>query len=192
MSVAPVQVPVAFLFICTAAQVGSEVGSDGSSWACVNTRGKSGYFPPARGFFYCPLFLTQNRPLKNIGHSHSSPVAQRVLCICLLTKYFCVMACVYCDSYKLGKKHECAGGNTSAVSQKCSLESSPDNRLQKHWGPAFPYTADLKLADRTQTSHFVQTCCTNFAVIPKTTHRPEPLGSLKHSRDTTWLNRSRN
>ena len=73
MSVAPVQVPVAFLFICTAAQVGGEVGSDGSSWACVNThpgsRGESGCFPPARGFFYCPLFLTQNRPLKNIGHS---------------------------------------------------------------------------------------------------------------------------
>lgn len=73
MSVAFVQVPVAFLFICTAAQVGSEVGSDGSSWACVNThpgsRRESGYFPPARGFFYCPLFLTQNRPLKNIGHS---------------------------------------------------------------------------------------------------------------------------
>lgn len=73
MSVAFIQVPVAFLFICTAAQVGGEVGSDGSSWACVNThpgsRGESGYFPPARGFFYYPLFLTLNRPLKNIGHS---------------------------------------------------------------------------------------------------------------------------
>lgn len=49
MSAALVQVPAAFLFICTAAQVGGEVGSEGSSWACVNTRrgsgGESGYFP---------------------------------------------------------------------------------------------------------------------------------------------------
>lgn len=46
-------------------------------------------------FFYRPLFLARNRPLKKHWTlSHGSPVARRVLCICLLTKYFCVMACV--------------------------------------------------------------------------------------------------
>lgn len=70
MSVAVIQVPVAFLFICTAAQVGGEVGFGGSSWACVNTSWEprcKRLFSAGEGiFFYCPLFLTQNQPLKTL------------------------------------------------------------------------------------------------------------------------------
>lgn len=88
-------------------------------------------FSSNEGIFLLPIvFNTESTSLKHWTLSHCSPVAQRVLCICLLTKYFCVMACVYWDSCKLEKKHECAGGNISPISCKCSLESSPDTSLK--------------------------------------------------------------
>lgn len=56
------------------------------------------------------------------------------------------MACVYCDSYKLEKKHECAGRNISHISRKCSLERSPDTGL-KHTGDLFSLTGNLRNAE---------------------------------------------
>lgn len=68
------------------------------------------------------------------------------------------MACVYCDSYKLEKKHECAGGNIAPISRKCSLETSPDAGLKKHWRPevffffSSPFSANLRRPDWAQAS----------------------------------------
>lgn len=56
------------------------------------------------------------------------------------------MACVYCDSYKLEKKHKCAGGNISHISRKCSPDSSPDTGF-KHTDDLFSLTANLRNAD---------------------------------------------
>lgn len=76
------------------------------------------------------------------------------------------MACVYWDSYKLEKKHECAGGNISPISCKCSLESSPDTSLKNTDHLCFPslQTSDMwtKLESYTFSPKLL-----HFSSIPK-------------------------
>lgn len=103
----------------------------------------SSWEPRRNRLFSCPLFLTGNRPLENIGRSHGSPVACRVLCICLLTKYFCVMACVYRVSHKLGKERQRAGFMQSVPRKASGTIGSFNERINEHLRFGSPHASLL-------------------------------------------------
>ena len=83
-----------------------------------------------------------------------------MLCIRRLTKYFCVMACVYRHSCKLGKNRRGAGGNRAAFTQllvgKLSgyqLNKDPQTdhgRKQENVVFFFPFTRRIKCSEKAE------------------------------------------
>lgn len=93
-----------------------------SSW---ETRWKW-LFSSSEGIFYCPLFLTQNWPLKNIGHSLMALLRSKELFVYAYWQNIAVLWHVY-PATRINWKR-----NTSALAGtcKCSLEASLDTSLK--------------------------------------------------------------
>lgn len=91
-------------------------------------------FSSSEGIFYCPLFLTQNRPLKNIGHSLMALLWPKECFVYAYWQNISVLWHVY-PATRINWKR-----NTSVLAgtRKCSLESSLDTSLKNTDDLRFP------------------------------------------------------
>lgn len=121
-------------------------------------------FSSSEGIFYCPLFLTENRPLKNIGHSLMTLLWPKECFVYAYWQNISVLWHVYTVTRINWKR------NTSVLAgtRKCSLESSLDTSLKSTDDQCFSFTANLRHLCRAQVSPFVQTQCTNCRKQPTT------------------------
>lgn len=131
MSVASVQVPVAFpVYLCGGA--GRRRG--GVRRIQLSMCKHSSWEPRQKWLFFCPLFLTRNRPLENIGRALMALLWPRECFVYAYWQNISVLWHVYTGTRVNWKRNASVrvwGESSHPFHAKCSLESSLDTSSKK-------------------------------------------------------------